>query len=92
MFDKLKNLLNVKGWLENFVAKTVVSKAVKHATSAVVGLLGSVVFTVKVKPILDSFGISVDPVHLAEGLTVMLTGLAGSLMNVAIKVMDEKKN
>lgn len=87
MLDKLKNLLNPKAWIENAVAKWLMTKGVKHATAGVIGLMGSVLFTTKIKPVLDSLGIEINQTQLAEGLTVLFTGLAGSLMNLVTKVI-----
>ncbi len=87
MFDKIKNLFNVKAWMETLVKGFILKKGVKHATSAVIGLISGVFFSTKVKPILDQMGITIDPIHLAEGLTVFLSGLAGSLMNWGVKAM-----
>ena len=87
MIDKLKKLLNLRAWIENAATKFLLTKGVKHATAGVLGLLTSVFFTTKVKPILDQFGIQIDTIHLAESLTVLFTGLAGSLMNWITKVI-----
>lgn len=91
MLEKLGNLLNIKVWLQKFITSQIITKAVKHAVAGIIGLLSSVIFTVKVKPVLDTLGITIDPIHLAEGLTVFFTGLAGSIMNWAIKVMEHEK-
>lgn len=93
MIEKIKNLLNPKAWLENAVSKWLLTKGVKHATAGIIGLLSSVFFTTKIKPILDQFGIQIDTAHLAEGLTVFFTGLAGSVMNLVTKVLyhEEKE-
>lgn len=88
MFTKLKNLFNVKAWIQNFVGKMIIDKGVKHGVTVVIGLLGSAVFTAKVKPVLDQLGISIDMAHLAEGLTVFFGAGAGWLVNWLLKVMD----
>lgn len=61
--------------------KKVIQKIAKHGTTALVGLLSSVVFTAKVKPILDSLGIVIDISQLEAGLVVLITGLLGGLWN-----------
>lgn len=91
MIDKIKNLFDVKLWVENFISKMVVSKGVKHGVTVVVGLLGSAVFTLKVKPVLDQLGVSIDTTKLSEGLTVFFGAAAGWLVNWAIKVMEHDK-
>lgn len=88
--DKLKNLFNVKAWFENIVAKFILNKGVKHGTAAIVGLLGTAVFAAKVKPILDQLGISINQEQLTAGLTVMLTGAAGALINTIQRVMNHE--
>lgn len=89
MFKKIGNLFNVKAWLESFVAKMVLEKGVKHAVTAVVGLLGSAVFLTKVQPVLTQLGIDIDPKELAAGLTVFFGGAAGWLINWAQKTMGK---
>lgn len=91
--SKVKNLFDFKSWMENFVAKTLMTKAVKHGVAAIVGLLSSAIFIGKVKPVLDRFGIAIDPINLAAGLTAAFTGLTGLIMNWAMKVMykDEER-
>lgn len=88
---KFLNLLNIKTWFETFLLKTVVTKGSKHAVTAIVGLLGSAIFTAKVKPILDQFGISIDSVRLAEGLTVAFGAAAGWLMNWGVHVIENRE-
>lgn len=83
----LKNLLNLKAWSETFVSKMLMTKAVKHATAVVIGLFSSVVFTTKIKPVLDHWGFSIDTTHLAESLTIFFSGVAGSLMNWITKTI-----
>jgi hypothetical protein len=76
----------VKAWVTQFAAKMILDKGVKHAVSAVLGLLGTAVFAAKVKPVLDQLGVSVDPNQLAVGLTAFFSGAAGWLINWAQKV------
>ncbi len=89
MLKRIGKLFNIKAWIESFLLKTVVNKGSKHATSTVVGLLGSAVFVSKVKPVLDQFGIVIDQTQLAAGLTVLFGGVAGWVNNWMIKVLDK---
>lgn len=76
MFEKMKL------WVfQNVIIKKVIGKVAKHAATAIVGLLSTVVFATKVKPILDTLGIEYTPEKIAAGLVVILTGLAGGLWN-----------
>jgi hypothetical protein len=59
----------------------VIQKVAKHGATAIIGLLSSVVFIGKVKPILDSLGIVIDQGQLETGLIVLFTGLMGGLWN-----------
>jgi hypothetical protein len=61
--------------------KKVIQKVAKHGATAIIGLLSSVVFIGKVKPILDSLGIVIDVGQLQAGIIVLLTGLLGGLWN-----------
>lgn len=74
--DKLKSWI-----LGSVIMKKVIQKVAKHGATALVGLLSSVVFTGKVKPILDSLGIVIDVSQLEAGLIVLITGLLGGLWN-----------
>lgn len=85
MLKKIVNLLNVKAWMQNFLLKTLLNKGVKHAVTVVIGL----VLGAKVQAILTQFGVTVDVTHLQAELTVFFGGLAGALINWAIKVMDK---
>lgn len=88
-WKKLVNLLSVKNWVQTFVLKTVVNKVVKHATSFLTGALASVLFTAKIKPILDASGIVIDPVALATSIGGATAGATGWLLNWVIKVLDK---
>lgn len=90
MWKKIRNLFNVKAWIENVIYKKVVGKGVKGAVSAVLGLFGSALFISKVKPVLDSLGIQIDQVQLTAGLTVFFTGAAAALMNWVKHVMSKE--
>lgn len=89
MWKKLINLFSIKNWIEKFVFKTLVSKGAKHATTVLLGLLGSAAFTNDVKPVLDQLGITIDSSQLSQGLVVVFGGLTGWLLNWAIKTMDK---
>jgi len=89
MLKKVGNVFDLKAWTETFLFKQIVNKGSKHAVTAVVGLLGSAVFTTKIKPVLDQLGISIDPVQLTTGLTVLFSGAAGWIINWTIKVLDK---
>lgn len=76
MLDKLK------AWIiGSVIMKKVVQKVAKHAATALMGLLSSIIFTDKVKPVLDSLGITIDQSELGAGLVVLITGLLGGLWN-----------
>lgn len=89
MLDKLKKLLNVKAWAESFVARMVLDKGVKHATTAIVGLLSSGWFVAKVAPILTQYGVNIDPIAFQAGVAAALSGVAGWLINWAQKAMNK---
>lgn len=82
---KLLKLLNVKNWIETFVGKMILSKAVKHATTVAAGLI----LGAKAQSVLTEFGVSIDPAQLQTQLTVVFGGLAGSAMNWVQKVLDK---
>ncbi len=82
---KLLNLFNVKNWVETFLMKTVVNKAVKHAVTVIIGLIGGA----KVQPLLTQFGVTIDPAVLQAQLTVFFGGAAGWLVNWGISVLDK---
>lgn len=88
MWDKIKNLLNLKVWLTNFVTKELIAKWVKHGASAAVGLLFGVKCLPYVQPIADAFNL--NAVQIESGLVVLFTGLAGYLFNLGLKVMDHE--
>ncbi len=72
----------IKSWiLGSVIMKKVIQKVAKHGATAIIGLLSSVVFIGKVKPILDSLGIVIDQGQLETGLIVLFTGLMGGLWN-----------
>lgn len=90
MLEKLKKLLNVKAWIENFGAKLLVDKGVKHGATAIVGLLSSVYFLNKIQPTLNSAGISIDHTKLLEYLTLLFGGAAGLLVNYVQRVLNHE--
>jgi hypothetical protein len=88
MWAKLKNLLNPSIWIDKIAANWMLTKGVKHATTGLMGLLGTALFTGKIEPLLLSYGITINHVTLQESLMVLLTGVAGTLVNWITKVMD----
>lgn len=89
MLEKLKNLMNIKAWLENFVLKTLVNKTTKHATTFLTGFLAGPLFMFKVKPILDHWGITVDAGTLAMSLGAAVSGLSGYVVTWIVKILDK---
>lgn len=77
----LKSIFNVKGWFEGVLLHKVAGKGVKAAVTVIVGFLGSGFFALKVKPTLDSLGVVIDQERLAEGLTILFSGLLAALWN-----------
>lgn len=85
MFKKLIGLLNLKSWAQNFFLKTMINKGVKHAVTALIGIIAGV----KIQGVLTSFGIQVNVETLQAELTVLFGGLAGAAINWGIKVLDK---
>lgn len=85
MLKKLGNLFNVKAWIESFLLKTVVNKGVKHAVTAVIGLLAGA----KLSALLSQYGVTLDQAQLQTELTVLFGGMAGWLVNWGLKAMDK---
>lgn len=90
-WKKLINLLNVKNWVETFLLKTIISKGVKHLTTFLAGMIGSVYFTDKILPIIHMLNpeIVIDPTKLAIAVGGSAAALSGWLLNWAIKVLDK---
>lgn len=79
MLTKLKNLFNVKKWLEGVLFTKVAAKAGKYAAAAVAALFAAPKVAeglAKVKPILDDAGI--DPEKAA---TVIVMAAISALLN-----------
>lgn len=89
MLKKLGNLVDLKAWLETFVLKTVVSKGTKHATTFLTGFIAGPLFAMKIKPVLDQYGITIDPVTLSASVGGAIAGLTGWLLNWVIRVLDK---
>lgn len=82
---KILALLNVKNWIQTFLLKTLLSKGVKHGVTVVIGL----VMGAQVQALLSQYGVSVNPETLQAQLTVLFGGLAGSVINWGIGVLDK---
>lgn len=81
MWDRIKELLNPKKFLDGIIISKVAAKAIKFGTAAVLGLLAGpkvAPFLVSAKPILDEMGI--DPQKVAM---VGVAALVGAVINYA---------
>lgn len=85
MLKKIGNLFNVKNWIESFLLKTVVNKGVKHAVTAIVGIITGA----KVSALLSQYGVTVDPNQLTVELSAIFSGVVGWVFNWALKAMDK---
>ncbi len=85
---KYLKLINPKVWLDNLIVRTMVNKAIKHAATALAG----VVTGLAVKHKLTDHGVALDVPAVTESLIVLFTGLYGWVVNWAKDAANEKKS
>ena len=81
--------LNPKTYLDILIGKVIVSKVlakvVKHGATAlaglIVGAMSSPWFIENVAPVTDAMGIEVSEKGLEAGLVIVLSGIAGAILN-----------
>lgn len=79
MFEKLKNLFNLKALLDGVILSRVASKAIQYGTAAAIALLASpkvVPYLLTLKPYLDDAGLQPEKVA-----TVAVAALVGAVIN-----------
>lgn len=84
---KFLKLLNPKVWFDNLIVKSLLMKMVKHASTAAAGII----MALFAKSGMDKFGVDVNAEHLTAQLSILFSGLAGSVMNWAQQAANEKK-
>jgi hypothetical protein len=77
--EKLKNLVNPKKWFEGFIIQKFSKKVVTYAVTALVGVVSSPA----IAGAMTEWGVSVDKEKLSGTLLILITGLAGALLNTA---------
>lgn len=93
MFDKIKNVLNIRAWVESFLFKKVLVKGVKHASTALIGIITSLLSSPKIAELLKTLGISINSAELTVGLSATIAGILGWIFNYVLDVIykDEPK-
>ena len=81
---KALNLLSVRKWLNTFVGRMILNKTVKHAATAIIGLIAGA----KAQSVLNGMGVNIDLPHFTEQLQVLAAGLTGAILNWAQKTVD----
>jgi len=89
MLDKIKTWLNPLTWIEQFLFKELRDKGVKHAVTAITGLLGSVFFVQKIQPLLEKAGMTIDQNTLTVAITGFCAGIAGWIINFVERVTGQ---